>query len=70
MGTSQLHYPGKQVVPVIIRKLHPSADGIKYIYPQSNNIQRVRAPRTLSPKRDVSIKFFPHGLRELCRKGG
>jgi hypothetical protein len=31
--------------------------------------QNERALGTLSPKRDVSIKSFPSGLKELCRRG-
>ena len=38
--------------------------------PQSDNVQRARDLRALSPKWDVSVKTFPSELTERCGKGG
>ena len=43
-------------------------NGNKYRDPQLDNVQKVRGLGTLSPKRDVSIKSLPPGLREPCRR--
>jgi len=38
--------------------------------PTTDNVQRVRDFETLSPKSKVSIKPFPSGLRDPCKRGG
>lgn len=43
----------------------------EHIYkPQPDIMQGVRDLGMLSPEGDVSIKAFPSGFRELCRRGG
>jgi hypothetical protein len=58
------------LVQLLSEKLPFEADGNKYRDSEPNISWRVRNFGKLNSKWDITIKSFPSGLREHCRRGG